>query len=100
MLHYGADKLSVYDICLDLLRNRLLLILPFLAFRDRNVDSAGLSCDDLGVQRVFGKVNLTTICVINNNCGNLAQDLYGKSVRGRDGQRRYQRIQENGDFGA
>ena len=63
MLHNLVDQLSILDVALELLRDGVLLVIV-VAGRQVDVDAAGFTCEDLGVERVLGEVDCRAVDLV------------------------------------
>jgi len=87
MFNNGGYQLPILNDRLEHLGNRLLFEHAVLLSLNRqtDVDGAALGGSDLGIEAVFGEVDLAGICGVELDHGGRACDLQLEGRRGGDG---------------
>jgi hypothetical protein len=73
MLNDFADKLAVLDVCPDLLRQRILTIV--ILTRQVDIDTRALAREDLRVLAILAEVDGRAVDLVEQHCGQGADDL-------------------------
>lgn len=79
MFHNLTHDLSIStNHCPDLLRQRHLLVILFLALKDIQIDARAFTRENLRAHTIFAEIHLGAVYGVHEDCGKCAKNLEGK----------------------